>query len=632
MNLGRPIVADNSVVSGNSDGDYIEICGEGATVQTYGGNDTIVVYQENNGFWYGVPGADSAVIYAGADNDTIEDRGKNSTIYGGAGNDSIAVHSKNGSFGTYVNGGSGNDTIYLKTEYPEYGSSYDKSLEHITISGGEGNDIFSFNTKSNTTISLVITDLENGDTLRNNYITNIGLEKSVVGGNIVLTEPGEGGINVTLQGVSDISQVSNVIYRTKEDRKTLGEIFGSSPIPDPDPDPIIDTGTTVQPAPVDTGTKTTVTSRSDGSVYIKNTGDSTILTGTSYNDSIYNWGDYVTINTGAGNDTIENWGDTLKIYAEAGDDSIYSCSFYGTINAGTGNDTVSLSSYRGVIEYTTGDGNDVIFNLGTTDTLDIKGAQYSSVTSGNDVIISVGTGNITLKDAASLSAVNVNGTASVQPPTPTGSYDFYGSNATISAGSSSVVSSYQYYDQVNFKTQLSDFSVDGDNLLIHSNSGTLTILNARNNIMKYTENGNVIAQSYLAQASGDVNRQMSGYYEVIIGAENADNHIYAGSGGSSLWGGNGGADTLTGGAGSDQFIYTFGSGNDIITNANADDIVSLNDASMAQILTANVESSRIYATFTDGGSLEVQSSANVGFKVGNEIWAANRSNGTWYKK
>ena len=468
-----------TIISGNSDADVIRVGGDDVTVKSYGGDDEIVLHSENNYYYSDV--ADSAVVYAGDGNDTIENGGKNSTIYGEAGNDSIDVYSNNGSYGTYVNGGSGNDTINLRTEYDMgYYHFLDKSLEHITVSGGEGNDIFSFNTKSNTTISLVITDLENGDTLRNNYISNIGLEKSTVGGNIVLTEPGEGGINVTLQGVSDISQVSNVIYRTKDDRKTLGEIFGSStPIPDPETE--TETVTTIDPS----------------------------------------WNSYDNVN--------------------------------GTYSGGSS-------------------------------------------------------------------------------PTPTGGYDFYGSNETISAGSSSVVSSYQYYDQVNFKTQLSDFNVDGNNLLIHSNSGTLTILNARGNIMKYTENGNVIAQSYLAQASGDVNRQISDYYEIVIGAENADNHIYAGSGGSSLWGGNGGADTLTGGSGSDQFIYTFGSGNDVITNANADDIVNINDSAMNRIVTANVESSRIYVTFTDGGSLEIQSSANVGFKIGNEVWSANRSNGTWYKK
>ena len=260
-----------------------------------------------------------------------------------------------------------------------------------------------------------------------------------------------------------------------------------------------------------------------------------------------------------------------------------------------------------------------------------------NVSMKNDVFVNVDSGSLALKDSTTLSPINIDETINTgTSTTPIEQYSYSGGNATISAkGTSSVTSSYGDYEQVNFKTEFAGFDLDDSNLYIKSSSGTLTIQNVRGAIMTYGDaNGNIIARSFVANDSGDVNRQLiNDTYEVIIGANNRNNRIYAGNSGSSLWGGVGGADTLTGGAGVDTFVYTFDSGNDVLTNVGVEDIINLTSVSMSQIVSANVESSRIYATFTNGGSLEIRSSASIACKVGEDTtYVSNPSDGTWRVK
>ena len=118
----------------------------------------------------------------------------------------------------------------------------------------------------------------------------------------------------------------------------------------------------------------------------------------------------------------------------------------------------------------------------------------------------------------------------------------------------------------------------------------------------------------------------------MIGADNADNQILAGSGGSSMWGGNGGADTLTGGDGYDEFFYAMGSGADVIQNAGDNDVVNLLGVNLSQITYAEVNYSSVNLGFVDGGSLSMQSSSATGFKLEGVTYVADRSTGGWSTK
>ena len=384
----------------------------------------------------------------------------------------------------------------------------------------------------------------------------------------------------------------------------------------------------------------------DGNDTIHNKfGDKLIIYGNYGKDSINNYIGYeVTVSGGAGDDTIlGTYNEESSLSGGSGNDiiSLYGGSYQSgdyqsaehttTVNGGIGNDTVYFGNYSEIFQYNSGDGNDVLFDFSNIDQISITGGNYTTLISGNDVVVSVGTGNITLKDSANLLTININGTNIVN------SVDNSVNNVTYSytySGGNQVISNYSEGKPVNLTSDLTGININENNFYVISSSGALEIQNVRGKFVDYSYLGSdPIAYSYLGNRSGAIDgRGKNGRFGIMVGANNTDNQIYAGNGGSSLWGGSGGNDTLIGGAGYDEFVYKIGSGRDVIQGASDIDVVNLEGVSMSQIVTANVESSKVYAKFTDGGSLEIQSSANVGFKVGGEVWAANRSNGTWYKK
>jgi Ca2+-binding RTX toxin-like protein len=118
--------------------------GQGVTIRTNGGDDTIFVDESVtvNVTMAGGEGADTLTGGAGADiieggngNDIIRGGGGNDYVYGGTGDDTI--NGGNGNDVAY--GGEGNDTIRgnAGTDYLEGGRGNDK------LSGGIGNDILS---------------------------------------------------------------------------------------------------------------------------------------------------------------------------------------------------------------------------------------------------------------------------------------------------------------------------------------------------------------------------------------------------------------------------------------------------------------------------------------------------------
>ena len=136
-----------------------------------------------------------------------------------------------------------------------------------------------------------------------------------------------------------------------------------------------------------------------------------VVTGNG-NDSVYiagGDGSNSTISTGEGNDTIYNvnCGET-SINSGDGDDVITNYD-YGfiyenvSIMAGSGNDTIYLPAneykeHYSVIQYIFGDGNDIVQGFKDRDTLQISGADYSTMVAGNDLIVEVGNGKMTLVD------------------------------------------------------------------------------------------------------------------------------------------------------------------------------------------------------------------------------------------
>ena len=126
--------------------------------------------------------------------------------------------------------------------------------------------------------------------------------------------------------------------------------------------------------------------------------DNSDFTATDGNDFIYSNGNSTaeTINSGAGNDTIYNNASVLIVNGGSGNDSILGGS--STVIGGIGDDTIDVN-FVSVVQYSNGDGSDVITNyygskIQVTDGIvnEIKG-------NGDDVILTISSGSIKLNDS-----------------------------------------------------------------------------------------------------------------------------------------------------------------------------------------------------------------------------------------
>ena len=133
-------------------------------------------------------------------------------------------------------------------------------------------------------------------------------------------------------------------------------------------------------------------------------GHNYVLNGGLGNDEIFVEGsNNVTMNGGSGNDSLKyNYSVGTSINGYSGND--YIIGYYSsnsTVSGGTGNDTIEFASYaeNNLIQYTSGDGNDVIYGFNSDDTLQVTKGNYKVSTKNNDVIVKVGKGKIILKDA-----------------------------------------------------------------------------------------------------------------------------------------------------------------------------------------------------------------------------------------
>ena len=367
-----------------------------------------------------------------------------------------------------------------------------------------------------------------------------------------------------------------------------------------------------------------------------------------------------TINGGAGNDTINSTGHSNRIFGGDGNDYIKGGGSKNTsaetISGGKGDDTIEVSngtSGYARIYYSEGDGDDVITDgfhfLSFQDDSDnpkneifiTGGASYSTMTSGSDIVISVGSGSITLKNSATYagyfykSFLNIDtlGSSLEIPNVADDSDNFSTGNSTYTySGGNQVISDYQGA-QINLASDFAGIGLNGNSFYVNSSSGSLEIQNARDKVISYGDAaGNLVAYSYMASGGGEIDGRNISQFEIIIGGDNSDNQIYAGSGGSYLWGGVGGNDTLTGGDGYDEFFYAIGGGDDVIKNSNRNDVVDLLGVSLSQITDASISLGEINISFADGGHLKLESYAPTGFKVEGVTYAADRTNKTWYVK
>ena len=200
-------------------------------------------------------------------------------------------------------------------------------------------------------------------------------------------------------------------------------------------------------------------------------------------------------------------------------------------------------------------------------------------------------------------------------------------------GGNKVINNYQQGEVVQLDSDFQGIGFSGNSFLVNSSSGTLEIQESRDKFVSYGYgNSDVVATSYMASGGGEVDGRDKTGLEVMIGADNANNQIFAGNSGSSVWGGMGGNDTMTGGDGYDEFFYAPGSGEDVVQGASDNDVVNLLGVDLSQIVDAAVNESGVEATFQDGGRLRVEGNSNVGFKLEGVTYCANRADGSWNVK
>ena len=407
-----------------------------------------------------------ANLQGSAGNDTVYNSGDSVTISTGAGNDSV----RNEGNKVTINTGAGNDYV-------------DNRGSSVTINTGDGND-----TVYNSGDSVTIDTGAGNDTVYNS-------------GDSVTIDGGAGKDYIYISGGSDISVNGGSGNDTIKNIKSYVTIDGGE-----DKDYI----------------------------YNEINASLTVIDGGKGNDTVQNYADYVTISGGDENDLINNrGGENVSINGGAGNDSIRNTGSDITISGGAGDDTIKIVYGDNIlINYTKGDGNDRIYGFGYLSTLKIgdgKKNTYTTVKSGSDVIVKVGDGKITLKGAAYLDELNIEGTDSAY--------------LTLKNGSSAK-------QTIGASIKTADASKCTQAFRLTGNKLANTILGGSQNDTFFGGNGN----------------------DSIVG--NAGNDKLYGQNGADTLDGGAGNDTLTGGKGKDLFVYN--GGNDVITDYSAGDRIFIN--------------------------------------------------------
>ncbi len=347
---------------------------------------------------------DNMTIDGGAGNDSITNYGGNNvTIDGGAGNDSIT---NSGSYAS-IDGGEGNDTIYA-------------SGNRITINGGDGNDYLYSNGGDSVTI-------DGGD--GNDSITNTGANV------LFLYAAGDGNdvisgfkSNSTLSisgGYSSTESGSDVIVTVGDGKITLTGAASLSTCKISSDVATYDDSSAAKTTLKSTIKTADASARTTGIRISGNALDNSIVGG-SGRDTLYGKAGDDTLYGGEGDDSLEGSSGNDKLYGQGGNDYL---------DGGFGNDTLSGGEGADLFIYYSGDGKDVITDFSEDDTLRIGygTGKYGVRKSGNDVIVMVDDGTITLKDAASLSTLNISGNDINEGSNQSETFENYFDGVTINA-------------------------------------------------------------------------------------------------------------------------------------------------------------------------------------------------------
>ena len=380
----------------------------------------------------------------------------------------------------------------------------------------------------------------------------------------------------------------------------------------------------------------------------------------------YDYGHKVTISGGKGNDTIRNtfinlpdsyskttsgeysvydtYQSTVTGYLQSANTYVSTYS-YSYINAWNGDSysnkstTTSVLFYERIIQYADGDGDDVIEDYHSTDTLQIAG-DYTTEISGTDFLIKVGSGSIRLlnaKDTAIvINNVTINGSAGG------------GSDDTLEPSGGDDTPSPNPNDLI--KVVLDNATVSP--YVADSNVGTIDG-SSRTKAIQITANG---YSNLITGGSGKSTINGEAGNDTITGSKSAD--IINGGDGSDLISGgasndilNGGAndDIIDGGVGSDKLFGDSGSdslsggdGKDVITDyATGEDVIKLTSGTVSKVTTSKSDivftigkgSSKVTVAGGKNKNITVidKNGKESSFVYGNTNVTIGNSDGDYYK-
>ena len=491
------------------------------------------------------------------------------TLLGGSGNDTLINDNKN--FVT-ISGGSNNDFLF------------NQSSEFVTISGGKGKD-----TLTNVNSPFVTINGDDGNDLISNWANNVEIFGGD-GNNTIRNFDSKGVLITALDGKDYIDNAGDGNKIDAGDGNNTVENVGAGVEiqTGTGSDTINNSGTQIK---MDTGAgNDSIVTEGDFVTISAGKGNDSLESQDSSNvsvdmgageDFLESFGNFSTINTGAGDDIINSVGDVNSINAGTGDDYLenignlnsvmggkgddyvlnvgeknlidagadndYIVSFgdNNTLRGGKGSDVLDVEyGNKNVVAYTSGDGNDVVFGFNETSTLSIADGKgtYSEALSDKDMLITVGKGKITLDSAASLSALNINGTDIM--------------SLTLTNDSAAKVTLESPIKTANASSRTSAIRIVGNSL---NNS--------------------------------------------ILGGAGADT-LQGGKGNDTLWG-SAGNDKLYGGAGKDTFIYKPGEGTDTIYDWEAGDLLQIlnSDGGQGAFTKSSFKNSKLTLTIDGGGKV-----------------------------
>ena len=206
------------------------------------------------------------------------------------------------------------------------------------------------------------------------------------------------------------------------------------------------------------------------------------------NDYIYVYDINNTVDGGTGKDLFLVVGNKNEIHGADDADVIFvQGGSNNTLTGGTGDDIIIFQSgaKNNVIEYTQGDGTDVIYGYDASNLIKVKG-EYSVYVSGNDKIIQVGNGGIIVKDAKDLT-LNINTIDLEEGETlPEGG----GEGFTPYTGGLVLTPRFQDNDAALRGTSTNDRIENTlSNIMIYSGDGDDTIINYGENVTINAGNG-----------------------------------------------------------------------------------------------------------------------------------------------